>query len=71
MFLGIPACAFSLFATGAMDISVSVCSSSLEASSVILKDPSCSDNASISFVYLELVVVLSCSFSYMCFVPDR
>ena len=71
MFLGIPACAFSLFATGAVDISVSVCLSSLEASSVILKDPSCSDNVSISFVRLKLVVVLSCSFGYICFVSDR
>ena len=76
MFFGNPAWMFSLFATaagaGATDISsVVVCSYSSEASSVICKDPSHSDNASISFVLLELIVVLSCSFSYMCFVPDR
>ena len=67
---------FLLFviATGAgtTDIfSVVVYSYLSEASSVICKDPSHSNNASISFVLLELIVVLPCNFSYMCFVPDR
>jgi len=67
---------FSLFATvtgaGATDISsVVVCLYSFEASSVICKDPSHFDNALISFVLLELVLVLLRSLYYMCFVPDR
>ena len=58
---GNPACTFSLntaaVVAGATDILVSVCSySSVEASSLICKDPSHSDNASISFVLLELVL---------------
>ena len=75
MFFGIPACAFSLVAaaagTGATDISVSICSYSLEASFVIYRDPSCSDNVSILFVLLELVLVSLHSFHYTCFVLDR
>jgi len=64
MFFGNPAWTFLLFATaagaGATDISsVVVCLYSSEASSVICKDPNRSDNASISFVLLELVLVLS------------
>ena len=57
MFLGIPA---SLFTVGAdaVDISVSVCSFSLETSSVILRNSSHSDNASILFVLLELVLFI-------------
>ena len=62
--LGNPAWLFSLTAAAAVaccaiDISVSICSYSLdEASSLICKDPSCSDNASILFVLLELVLIL-------------
>ena len=64
------ACIF-LFASagaGAADISVSVCLYLLETSSVICKDPSCSDNVSISFVLLELVLVPFHSLYYMYFV---
>ena len=43
---------------GATDISVSVCSLSIEALYAICKDPSHSDNTSISSVHLELVMVL-------------
>ena len=76
MFFGNPAWMFLLFviATGASttDISSVVVYSYLsEASSVICKNPSHFDNASISFFLLELIVVLPRSFSYMCFVPDR
>ena len=74
MFFGIPACTFLFIvtvSTGADDISVSICSSSLEASSVICKDPSHSDNASILFVLLELILVLLHSLNYTCFVLDR
>ena len=56
---------------GAADISVSICSYSLEASSMICRDPSYSNNASISFVLLELVLVLLYSFHYTYFVLDR
>ena len=67
MLFGIPANLFTAdVTTGAVDISVSVCLL-LEASSLICKDPGCSDNASISFVLLELVLV-PCSLHYMCFV---
>ena len=55
----------------AVNISMSVHLSLLETSSVILRDPSCSDNASISFVLLELVLVSLCSLHYICFIPDR
>ena len=60
MFFGIPAYMFLFIVTasaGADDISVSIHLSSLEASSVIHRDPSCSDNASILFILLELVLV--------------
>ncbi len=54
---------------GATDISVSVCLySSVEASLLICKDPSHSDNASILFVLLELVLS-SHSLYYTFFVP--
>jgi len=72
MLLGIPADLFIIGAiTGAVDISVSVHSSSFEASFVILKDPSRSANASILFVLLELILVRLYSLHYMCFIPDR
>ena len=51
--------------------SVSICLYSLKASSVICKDPSLSDNASILFVLLELVLVSFHSLHYMCFIFDR
>ena len=50
------------------DISVSVCLYSFEASSVIYKDPSHSDNATILFILLELILVPLSSLCYMCFV---
>ena len=69
MLLGIPADLFTTgVAAGAVDISVSVCSSFVEASSLICKDPSHSDNASILFVLLKLVLISSCSYYYPCFV---
>jgi len=75
IFFGIPTCTFSLISTaasaGADDISVSVCLYLLEASSVICKDSSHSDNILISFVLLELILVLLHSLNYMCFVLDR
>jgi len=75
MFFGIPAYPFSLTVTtgaGAVDISpVVVHLYLLEASSVICKDPSRSDNASILFILLELVLVLLHSLHYTCFVSDR
>ena len=56
---------------GATDISVSVCLySSVEASLLICKDPSRSDNASISFVLLELVLS-SRSLHYTYFVSQQ
>ena len=76
MFFGIPAYTFSLFATatgaGTTNISsVVVHLYSLEASSVICKDLSCSDNASVLFVLLELVLVPLHSLYYICFIPNR
>ena len=71
MFLGIFTCVFSLFTAGAVDISVLVCSSLLEASSIILRDPSHSDNTSILFVLLELILFCLHSLHYMCFILDR
>ena len=66
---GIPACTFSLVATSAIDIIVSVHSFSLKtSSSEIFKDPNLSDNASISFVLLEPVLSCLHSFHYICFV---
>ena len=73
MFFGIPAHPFSFTVgagAGAVSISVSVLSSLFEASSMICKDPSHSDNASISFVLLKLVLVPFCSLHYMCFIPN-
>ena len=71
----ISACPFLLTVTagaGTVDISsVVVCLYLLEASSVICKDPSCSDNTSILFVLLELILVLLCSLNYTCFVLNR
>ena len=68
MLLGIPADSFTAgVAAGAVDISVSVCSSLVETSWLICKDPSRSDNASILFVLFELVLVPH-SLYYMCFV---
>ena len=62
IFLGNSAYTFSWPVTaigaGAVDISVSICSLSVEASSVILRDSSHSDNAFILFILLELIVVL-------------
>ena len=55
---------------GAADISVSVCLYSLEAFSVICKDSSYSNNASILFVLLELILVPLCSLHYTCFVQQ-
>ena len=53
---------------GATDISVSIgLYSSVEASLLICKDSSHSDNTSISFVLLELVLA-SYSLHYMCFI---
>ena len=64
---------FLLFITcaGASNISVSVCLYSSKASSVICRNPSLSDNTSISFVLLELVLVPLHSFHYICFVLNR
>ena len=59
MFFGISAYTILLFTASAMDISMSVCSSLFEASFVIIKDSSLSDNASILFVFLELIFVSS------------
>ena len=53
---------------GVPDISVSVGLYLLvETPSLICRDPNCSDNASISFVLLELVLA-SYSLHYMCFI---
>ena len=72
MLLGISADSFTVGAVaGAVNISVSVHLFSLEAFSVILKDPSCSDNALILFVLLKLILVHLCSLHYMCFIPNR
>ena len=75
IFFSFPAFIFSFIATtgaGAFNISsFSVCLYSLEASSVICKDPSCSDNISISFVLLELVLAIFHILFYMCFVLNR
>ena len=75
MFFGNPACLFSwlipAIGTGAVDIfSIVICSFSSEVSLVICKDSSCSDNASILFVHLELVVS-SRSCCYTCFVLQQ
>ena len=73
IFFDIPACMFSLISIAAsvgVD-NISAFIHSLEAFSVICKDPSHSDNASISFVLLELILVLLCRLSYTCFVLNR
>ena len=71
MLLGTPANSFTTgVAAGAVDISVSFYLSFVEASSLIYKDPSHSDNASISFVLLELVLV-SRSLHYTYFVSRQ
>ena len=72
IFFGNPAWTFLLTAAAVVasttDISVSVGSySSVEVISLICKDPSHSDNASILFVLLELVLA-SHSLHYTCFV---
>ena len=69
MLFVIAAYMFLLNATGASatDISVSVLLYSFEASSVICKDPSHSNNASMSSVPLKLVLVSLYSLCYMCF----
>ena len=54
-------------AAGAINISVSIYSSLVETSWLICKDSSHSNNASILFVLLELVLA-SCSLHYMCFI---
>ena len=67
MLLGIPADLFTAgVVTGAVDISVSVRLSLVEASLLICKDPSHSDSASISLVLLELILV-PCSFTLYVF----
>ena len=74
MLFGIPADSFTTgVAAGAVNISVSICLSFVEASSLICKNSSCSDNASISFILLELVLISSCSYCYACFIfsPDN
>ena len=72
MLLDTSACTFSwlipAIVAGTADISVSVHSSLVEASSVICRDPSCSNNALILFVLLELIIVPSHSDCYTCFV---
>ena len=52
---------------GAVDISVSICLLLVEASLLICKDPSCSNNTSILLVLLELILA-SHSLYYTCFV---
>ena len=75
IFFGNPAWTFLLTAAatgaGVTDISVFVgLYSSVEASLLICKDPSCSDNASILFVLLELVLA-SHSLYYTYFVSQQ
>jgi len=75
MLFGIPACMFLLVAAatgiGTTDISVFVYLYSLEASSVICKNPSHFNNASIFFVLLKLVLVFLHSFYYTHFILNR
>ena len=54
--------------TDAVNISVSDHLYSSEALFVICKDPSLSDNISILFILLELILASLCSLHYMCFV---
>ena len=67
---GIFACALSstVTGTGISDISVSVHLYSSNASFLIRKDPSHSDNVSISSVFLELILVSLHTLYYMCFI---
>ena len=68
MLFGMTVCMFSFVASaGAADISISVYLYLLEDFSVICKDPSCSNNTSILFIFLELILVSLCSLYYMCF----
>ena len=75
MFFGIPAYLFSFIVTagaGAFNISsVSICLYLLEVSSMICKDPSYSNNISILFVLLKLVLVILRRLFYMCFLLNR
>jgi len=75
MFFDIPAYIFLLIAAGtgagATDISVSICLYSFEASSMICRDLSHSNNALILFILLELVLVPLRSLHYICFILDR
>ena len=59
---------FLLVAAGSVDISVSIHLSLLEASSVIFKNPSLSDNTLILFIFLELVLVRLHSLHYTYFI---
>ena len=68
MLFSIIACTFLFAGTGAVDIFVFVFSYLLEASSVICKDSSHFNNASILFILLELILVSFYSLYYMCFV---
>ena len=71
MLLGIPINSFiASVVAGVVDISVSICLSLVEASLLICKDPSCSDNASILLVLLKLVLA-SHSLYYTCFVSQQ
>ena len=75
IFFNVPACIFSLITAGAGagadNISVSIHSYLLEASSVICKDLSHSNNVLISFVLLELILVPLHSLHYTYFVLNR
>ena len=70
MLFGMTAYMFLFTGAGAsaVDISVSVCLYLLEASFVIYKNPSRSNNVSILFVLLELILVLFCSLYYIYFI---
>ena len=70
IFFGIVTCMllFTITGAGTLDISVSICLYSSEASFIIYKNPSHSDNAFILSVLLELILVSLCSLHYMCFV---
>ena len=71
MLFGMTVCMFSFVASaGAADISISVFLYSLEAFSVICKDPSHSNNIFILFILLELILVSLCSLYYMFFVQQ-
>ena len=60
---------FVVASTSATDIALSDCSVvSSEVLFIICKDPSYSNNISMSFILLELVLVLLCSLLHMCFI---